>query len=360
VLRRLARVPALVSHLIGWPLLVCAALSRRDRPQPNALLELLDTWALYLLAPWPLLGLLAWLRRSAALGLLTAIGSVQALQVARLTVGQGRRPGPVSGLRLRVMTANVLAPNRDAGALAELIRSEQPDLVAFQEIRTDFGADLEARLGSLLPYAQISPHARFGGAALFSRWPLDGLETFKLSERGHFCQHARVLVAGQPLHFLNIHLQTPFEVLRRRRGLVRVGIRHRTESARDDEVERLLGMVEKLDEAVVVAGDFNSSAGSRPHRRLLTVLQDAFREVGRGLGHTFPQAVSVNGLFCPVPLLRIDYLFFRGPVRPLSARTVHQPGSDHRSVIADFDLLGATPCGAGKTERSGSPLSREP
>jgi endonuclease/exonuclease/phosphatase (EEP) superfamily protein YafD len=118
-------------------------------------------------------------------------------------------------------------------------------------------------------------------------------------------------------------------------------------------------MVEKLDEAVIVAGDFNSSAASRPHRRLLTALRDAFREVGRGLGHTFPQAVSVNGLFCPVPLLRIDYLFFRGPVRPLNARTVYQPGSDHRSVIADFDLLGATPGAAGQTERAVSLASRE-
>jgi endonuclease/exonuclease/phosphatase (EEP) superfamily protein YafD len=331
--------------------LACATLSRRNRPQRSGLLEFLDTWSFYLLAPWPLLGPLALLLRSASLGLLAALGSVQAFQVAQLALGQARRPGPVAGSRLRVMTANVLATNPDARALADQIRREQPDLVALQEVQGEFGAELGEQLSSLLPYTWLRPHHRFSGAALLSRWPLESQDAFRLSEFGHFCQHAQILVEGRPLHVFNVHLETPFVIHRRRRGFPRFGIRYRSYTARDEEVERLLSLVEKLDEAVIVAGDFNSSAGSRPHRRLLTGLRDAFREMGRGLGHTFPQAVLINGFYCPLPLLRIDYIFFRGPLRPLAASTTHQPGSDHRTVLADFDLVSPTNCTPGSDDQ---------
>ena len=97
-------------------------------------------------------------------------------------------------------------------------------------------------------------------------------------------------------------------------------------------------MVGAIDGPVLVAGDFKTSAGSRPHRILLRHLRDAYREVGGGVGHTFPQPASVRGLWVPAPLLRIDYVFFRGGLEPLRARTLPHPGSDHRAVLVELSL----------------------
>ena len=342
VIRSLGRVLALSTQLLGWPLLAVAAAARSERRRPGALLELLDTWSLHLLAPWPLLGLVALARRSPAIGLLAGLGSIQAVQVARLTIGRGPRSGPVHGARLRVLTANVLATNLDAAGLVALIAREQPDLVALQEVRPRFGAELSKLLSPLLPHAEVMPDYRYSGAALFSRWPLDGLEHFTLSDGGHFCQRVCLTVDGRPLQLFNIHLETPYEVYGRPGGWLPFGIRRREDSARDAEIERLLDLVEKLEEPLIVVGDFNTSAGSRAHRRLLRALRDAHQEAGRGLGLTFPQSVSIHGLVSPLPLLRIDYAFFRGQLRPLITRTLDQPGSDHRAVVADFEL-GASP-----------------
>ena len=129
---------------------------------------------------------------------------------------------------------------------------------------------------------------------------------------------------------------TRAEIYPRHGGLLPFGIRPHAGTLRDEQIDLLIGLLAGLDEPAIVVGDFNAAAGSRPHRQLLGHLRDAYREVGRGFGHTFPQPVSIHGLTLPAPLLRIDYVFFKGPLEPLTARTIHQPGSDHRAVLADF------------------------
>src|SRR5262245_10320317 len=114
--RSLPRRAAPWIQLLGWPLLGLIVAARIVRRPRFWWLEFLDTWLLYLLAPFPLLaGPLALGLRSASLGLLAACGSALGLAWARLALGQGR--GVSAGGRaplLRVLTANVLGTNLSA------------------------------------------------------------------------------------------------------------------------------------------------------------------------------------------------------------------------------------------------------
>ena len=323
-------------QIVGWPLLGLAALVRLGRSRGSWLLELIDTWLLYLLAPWPALGLVAARARSAGLAALAGLGSLLALARVWPAIARARRPGPSGGPRVRVLTANVLAENTCVGGLVELIERERPDIVALQELRPAFGARLIERVGRCLPYHEVRPGRRFAGAALLSRWPLEAVETFHLAGIGHLCQRARVVLDGRRVEVFNIHLQARAEIYPRHGGLLPFGIRPHAGTLRDEQIDLLIGLVAGLDEPAIVVGDFNAAAGSRPHRQLLGHLRDAYREAGRGFGHTFPQPVSIHGLTLPAPLLRIDYVFFKGPLEPLTARTICQPGSDHRAVLVDF------------------------
>lgn len=342
----------LAAQLVGWPTLALVAAARWSRSWRPWLLELVDTWQLYLLSPWPALAPLALWLRSPALGVLATAGGALGLIHGRAVLGRARSAPGGPGARLRVMTANVLGDNAAVDGLIELIQREQPDVVALQEVRPAFAEAVLARLGTAYPYRQLHPDARYAGAALLSRVPFEEPLQFKLCERGHHCQQVRLLLDDQPLRFFNIHLQVPFEIVARPRRFPPFWIRWRSDNARAEEVERLLRLLEPIAEPVIVVGDFNTAAGSWVHRRLLEHLRDAFQEAGRGFGHTFPRPVSVNGLVLPCPVLRIDYVFFRGALQPVAARTLEQRGSDHRALVVDF-LLPALAHRDGRVSRNG-------
>jgi vancomycin resistance protein VanJ len=110
---------------------------------------------------------------------------------------------------------------------------------------------------------------------------------------------------------------------------------------RDRELERLLAMIEPLEGPTIVAGDFNSAAKSRAHRRLTTELRDAYEASGAGLGLTFPSRAAgwktYDGF--PFPRIRIDYVFLRGSVEPVHVRALAISGSDHEALVADLALV---------------------
>src|SRR5439155_13680530 len=134
-----------------------------------------------------------------------------------------------------------------------------------------------------------------------SRWPLEDLETFRLADRGHICQRARLSMDGCSVEVFNVHPVAPFEIYRRRRRLLKFGIRRRTSSFRDDQIDCLIELTSDLKEPTIFLGDFNVAAGSRLYRRLLMRLRDAFGEVGSGLGHTFPRPTKGYSLPLPAP-----------------------------------------------------------
>ena len=88
-----------------------------------------------------------------------------------------------------------------------------------------------------------------------------------------------------------------------------------------------------LDVRPVVEGDAPTQADVR---HLRTALDDAFAAVGRGLGHTFPQPISIHGLVIPSSMLRIDYVYFKGSLTPIGAQPLPLPGSDHRALLAEL------------------------
>jgi len=52
---------------------------------------------------------------------------------------------------------------------------------------------------------------------------------------------------------------------------------------------------------------------------------------------TYPVNQRFFGVKLPLPIFRIDYIFYRGGMRPVSVRNGRMPGSDHRYVVAEFD-----------------------
>ncbi|MFC4314453.1 endonuclease/exonuclease/phosphatase family protein [Steroidobacter flavus] len=260
-------------------------------------------------------------------------------------------PAPVRVLPLRVMTFNVRLLTGNDGAnkwdarrdlVAEMLRSEDPDVIGTQELFKQQGDDIVERLPEFVWFGV----GRRGGdedehMGVFYRkdrlrvlasgnfWLSDtpdvvGSRTWgNLYPRMVTWARFERIADGARFTFYNTHF--PYRDI--------------DEPARVRCAELIRDRLAKLParEQVILVGDFNTTSDSRAHSSLAASLTDAWIAAPKRSG---PEG-TFHG-FTGKPEKRIDWILFRG-VQPTSVKTVttHRDGlypSDHFPVVADLEL----------------------
>lgn len=222
---------------------------------------------------------------------------------------------PETGRKLTVMTSNLQVGHGDAGSVVDLVRGNDVDLLAVEELTAAARGRLtQAGLDRLLPHRWIDPsHA---GNAIWSRYPLRGSATtgaLRWPATG-----AIVAVPGLRLSFVAVHPAAPLTA-------------DHTEWTEDQpKLREALG---SLAGPVVVAGDFNATLDHRIMRDLQgDGYVDAVAARGAGISATWPHGTRI-----PFPLFAIDHVLQRGtPLVPSWTDTAVVPHSDHRAVIVTY------------------------
>jgi endonuclease/exonuclease/phosphatase family metal-dependent hydrolase len=248
-----------------------------------------------------------------------------------LLVGCAGAPQEAGPVTFRVMTYNIhhgegLDGRVDLERIAELIRVQQADIVALQEVdrgvqrtdRRDFPAELAALTGLSCVFSNnfAFQGGEYGNAVLtrfpVRRWTNTHLRMLRPAEQRGVLQLV-LDVHGRELLFLNTHIDY-----------------------RRDDAERLVNVAqfrEVLAEypglPAVFAGDFNDAPGSRTYRAMAEEFTDVWASVGPDEGFTIPSQA---------PHQRIDYLWIRqgSPLRAVRAWVPSSTASDHLPVVADF------------------------
>ena len=217
--------------------------------------------------------------------------------------------GKVAGLR--VMTANVLVTNRDAGPLLTHIAAVDPDVICLQEIDARWAADLEP-LHDRYPHRRVVPREDPFGLAVFSKRPA----VF----RTEFVEDLPVVRAdvrrgddAGPLAVFNVHLATP--------------VRGPWAAKRNRALRALAKEAAAVDGPVLVCGDFNCAPWSPHFADLLTA--GGLSDPRRG-GRTPPSWRASN----PLLAIPIDHLLPGGGAWAWAVRAGPNVGSDHRPLTA--------------------------
>jgi len=225
-------------------------------------------------------------------------------------------PGPK---RLRVMTYNVNFKNRNAQEIADMIRRESPDIIAFQEMTQELLELLRPQLEEIHPYYLVDNSWGLN-MILVSRYPLTVLPKPAQAARA---QHALVETPNGPVVIWNVHpnpaISNGWESQRALLALV----------ADDVARER---------RPVMVLGDFNTTELTENYGLIANHLTDVHQEVGRGFGFTFPSSSrQVRDAVSLPRLVRIDHIFYSDHFYTLEARTLPESGgSDHLPVVAEL------------------------
>lgn len=285
----------------------------------------------------PLLGLLPvavlarsrWMLGSAALGV-----ALFALLFGPLFLP--RQHSATGDTTLRVVTINAFYGASAPAEQAAVLASYNADVIALQELSPALAAALERDLRPIYPYQLLDPADGPGGKGVISRYPFEQMNP----DQG-LSNPVRVDVNGRPVVLWNVHIH--FSGISRARSSRFFGLPYlRTygDEGRFYQVAELLARLEGVAGPVIVLGDFNTGDREAGYRAMRAAFRDVFRETSAGFGYTFPNNKAIGPLTVPVPLVRIDYIWARGPITPLASAVDCHNGSDHCTVIADLRIDG--------------------
>ena len=241
------------------------------------------------------------------------------------------------GLPFRVVSFNADGGHRLTIDLPIVLAGWQPDVVALQECGDELALAVSATAGWY--------HHSVNGLCFLSRYPIrdssvmdrTALEAVHNSAAGigGSGDVVRYLIAtpSGDVQVTNLHLETPRKGFD---GLYVFDIDHLRENTLLRDIESELARrwvdqgVAKRPVPVLVAGDFNTPVESRVFQAHWSEgLQDAFSQVGRGLGMT-----KYNGWI----RARIDHVL-AGPGWYVRRTEIgYDLGSDHRPLIVDLVL----------------------
>ena len=268
-------------------------------------------------------------------------GTVFALSICLFLAGCGSsRPGTTDST-IRVMTWNIHHGEGtdgvvDVDRIADLIVDEKIDIVALQEI--DRGIPRSKKIDIITALAEKTDRTyAFGktldyqggeyGNGFLTRFPI--LEERNILYSRSFGREPRAVLLlvldhkGQEFVVANTHLDS--------RG---------DDSSRIAAVMELRPIIAQYaSRPMLLFGDLNDEPGSNAIGELSEVMNDTWSQAGMGNGFTYPSTS---------PQKRIDYVFNlkKKPdslstlvqLKPVRARVVKSPASDHLPLIVEFTL----------------------
>jgi endonuclease/exonuclease/phosphatase family metal-dependent hydrolase len=229
------------------------------------------------------------------------------------------------------MTYNVLYSNSNYDAVANVIQTYRPDLIALQEVQPKMMSELTTRLGSVYPYSRMGHEHPYGTTAAFSHYPV--VDSYVLDlESDRSAVVLKVNVDEMEVTFISAHLLAY--------GLEWVALPDVPQTVnqrvqdQNHQANLLLQEVQKQNGSVIVACDCNSKETSDPYRILTGRMTSAARATGWVIGDS-----RLAGAQQGTDLQHIDYVFFRGSLRATQVYSIRDSGgSDHLPVLALFDF----------------------
>lgn len=316
----------LVGALVIVPL-IFIVLARLIRPDANIIFIWLNSYTFWIYLPaYPIALFSAAARRWLLLAPALFVAVFHLWWVLPDYTGGSPLPAGTEGApTFRLVTANALHGNVRLDEFAAGLAAHEPDVLFIQEYdRRVATAVAESGLADELHHTREAYAPGWStGIAIYSRYPLENLEVFFITNRPVI--RADITVDGRSLRVFSIHSVSP-------------GGRW-TVNPWNDGWRDYVEVFEAEAGPFLVAGDFNMTQHHRWYGELQDIgLKNCHEERGRGNATTWPYG---NGrlLYRVFPPIRIDHVFASAGATCISITEGEAIGSDHRPVIADIAIL---------------------
>ena len=223
---------------------------------------------------------------------------------------------PPGAMTVDVLSSNIHLGGAGVGALMDLVRTRDPDVLALQELTPAFAQKLErAGIERLLPNSVLSVRRQASGGGIYSKFSLRRMR--ENASYGFRMPRAEAqLPDGSALRIVDVHPYTPQRSLLTRWY---------------DGLESLPSTGEGT--PWVLVGDFNATLD---HAELREVIDGGYRDaadaVGEGLFPTWPRRRLLP------PPVTIDHVLADRRFDIADYAVAELPGTDHRAIYARLVL----------------------
>lgn len=217
--------------------------------------------------------------------------------------------------------------------LAEFIKSNNTDIICFQEFRTPYFLNKKELISyfDFLPFYFIKEaDMEEIGMAIFSRYPIIRAQRVDFENTGNGTIWADLQINDKKVfRIVNNHLQTTnYERNRDANISGKIEFLKNNSILRAHQAEVVRKIIDTTTIPVIVCGDFNDIPNSYTFKKITGEnLVDGFREGGSGLGGTYR---GMGGL------LRIDYILHSKEFKCVTYSSPNLDFSDHRPVISEL------------------------
>ncbi len=306
----------------GWALAAAMSgvgLIRLVRSDNEPLLIGVQGIGMWLLLPaYPLAVAAAVTRRRALAAVAVALALGNVVWVSDMYRTGTAEAAPAGAATMHLVTANMLVDNPDAAGFAADLRRTGADVITVQEVTPQHLDGMRAAgLLDAYPHQVLDPRPGFHGSAILSRLPIAAGGPIDVA--GSPMTRADIVTAAGPVRVVNVHTVAP--------------VNEQNTPIWQAQMTALAGFAGQTSTPLVMAGDFNATGDHEPMDELLGKhgLRDAFTEVGRGVGATWPQWDGPM-----IPVMRLDHVVVTDTVAVLSAQVQDSPGSDHRRLSVEL------------------------
>ncbi|MCO4821934.1 MAG: endonuclease/exonuclease/phosphatase family protein [Flavobacteriaceae bacterium] len=215
--------------------------------------------------------------------------------------------------------------------IVDFIKSENPDIVSFQEYHPHDNVDL-----SFYPYKyeKLAGQRIKYGQAIFSKYPIVNSGSIEFPNTANNAIYVDILKDVDTIRIYNVHLQSlridakkeELTSENSERLLKRVGA---TFKMQQSQTELFLEHKKRSPYKMIVCGDFNNTTNSYVYNKIKGELVDAFESAGNGFGRTF------DFKYFPV---RIDFILVDEAFQINNFQTFDESLSDHYPILAKVNL----------------------
>ncbi len=245
------------------------------------------------------------------------------LDLVLVTPGlSGVRPaGPVDGVTVRLLLANVRTHNSEMEGTARAIRELNPDVVVLIEPNRTWFEALRPALAGYRGQREVDDAGNFG-LGVYVRGELRSTVEQLGSPLPTVVAHVSLdSPDAAPFHLIATHPIPP--------------VVEENDRMHSRQMEALARRVNSLGGPVILAGDLNATPWSRPFARLIerSGLRDS--RAGFGVHATFPANAATDLLRIP-----IDHVLISPGIGVRTRRVERDVGSDHLPVLVELVLPG--------------------
>jgi vancomycin resistance protein VanJ len=241
--------------------------------------------------------------------------------------------------RLKVLTYNLHAEQNNLDGIIQIIRNSNADIINLQEVSKAAASRFSSELISEYPYQAAYPQGYANaGQAILSRFQIQTSEYWRSNWPPDALGHERAVISfgGEAIIIYNTHPLRP----------IMDGLSF-DDTPRNEEIQDVLNRAAQETSPVLIMGDFNMSDQTEDYLLITRTYQDTYREVGWGMGPTFPDSdpntasTNVFGKINTLPLLlRLDYIFHSQQFVAVASHVwPTSGGSDHHPVYAELVVI---------------------